>query len=297
MNDEKSNNSRNSKFIQNNQIYQNNQNLNNSNSSRTPSSSPPIRKNFNEEFNRDLNIINLNNLENSSPIYSKIKISNNNKIKINQTNNNFSRNSVQNSLKSGGDELNSFIHAEENMGYANNCDKCYGTKDSIKKAINMIKNYVDCINDRLNIIYHKISPQKRSSINPNLEIDYTISPEFYHTLYYSEIDRIKLSSEISFQFRSLMKSIRLFNDKFEYMNKKHENFEKGAQECKNIKISNKTEDIKNLPEYDNDIKNLEVQKIFQNFNQAKESFENTLKDIKITLNSNDRNIIVKKKLN
>ena len=91
-----------------------------------------------------------------------------------------------------------------------------------------------------------------------------------------------------------MKSIRLFNDKYEYMSKKHENFEKMAQEYKNMKISNKTEEMKSIPEYDNEIKNFEVQKIFQNFNQAKENFENTLKDIKQTLNSNERNSIVRR---
>ena len=193
-----------------------------------------------------------------------------------------------------GEELNSYINQEEqnqNFNFSN-CEKCSGLRDNCKKAILTIRNYVDSINERLNFIYHKVVPQKKMNILQSIEIDYSISPEFYHTMYYSEIDKFKLNSEITFQLRSLMKSIRLFNDKYEYMSKKHENFEKVAQEYKNMKISNKTEEIKSLPEYDNEIKNLEVQKIFQNFNQAKESFENTLKDIKQSLNSNERNSIV-----
>ena len=95
-----------------------------------------------------------------------------------------------------------------------------------------------------------------------------------------------------------MKSLRLFNDKYEYINKKHENFEKVAQEYKNMKISNKTEDLKNIPDYDVDIKNIEVQKIFQNFNYAKDGFESSLKDIKYSLASFDRgSVVVYSKLN
>lgn len=223
-----------------------------------------------------------------------MKVVSNTKLKINKTNN-VNKASDKNNSKFIGEELNSFMNQEEqNHNYNNNsaCEKCSSLKENYKKAISIIKNYVDSINERLNNIYHKVVPQKKTNILQSSEMDYSISPEFYHTLYYSEIDKFKLNSETSFQLRSLMKSIRLFNDKFDYMSKKHENFEKVAQEYKNLKISNKTEDIKSIPEYNNEIKNLEVQKIFQNFNQAKESFENTLKDIKQSLNSNERNSIV-----
>lgn len=223
-----------------------------------------------------------------------MKVVSNTKLKINNTNN-ANKASDKSTSKFMGEELNSFINQEEQHQNLNNsnCDKCSSLRENYKKATLMIKNYVDSINERLNFIYHKVVPQKKINILQNSEMDYSISPEFYHSLYYSEIDKFKLNSEISFQLRSLMKSIRLFNDKYEYMSKKHENFEKVAQEYKNLKISNKTEEIKNIPEYDNEIKNLEVQKIFQNFNQAKESFENTLKEIKQSLNSNERNSIVR----
>ncbi len=226
---------------------------------------------------------------------AKININNNNHKKDVQYVGYSGKNNEKNNTKSIGEELNSFINQEDNAQNnfnINNCEKCSNTKEAYKKAILIIKSYIDCINERLNIIYHKVSPQKKMTVIQNVEMDYSISPEFYHTLYYTEIDKFKLNSELSFQLRSLMKSIRLFNDKYEYMSKKHENFEKMAQEYKNIKISNKTEDIKNIPEYGTEIKNLEVQKIFQNFNQAKENFENTLKDIKLCLSSKERNSIV-----
>ena len=222
-----------------------------------------------------------------------MKVKSSTKIKIN--NNHINKTSDKNTSKFIGEDLNSFINQEEqNQNYNNyqNCEKCSSLKETCKKAISTIKSYVDSINERLNLIYHKVIPHKKMSIMQSVEMDYSISPEFYHTLYYSEIDNFKLNSEVSFQLRSLMKSVRLFNDKYEYISKKHENFEKVAQEYKNLKISNKTEEIKSIPEYDNEIKNLEVQKIFQNFNQAKESFENSLKDIKQSLNSNERNSIV-----
>lgn len=225
-----------------------------------------------------------------------MKVVSNAKIKIN--NNNANKTSDKNTSKFMGEDLNSFtIQEEQNHQFSNtNCEKCFNLKETYKKAITIIKSYVESINERLNLIYHKIIPNKKINITQSIEMDYSITPEFYHTLYYSEIDKFKLNSEVTFQLRSLMKSIRLFNDKYEYMSKKHENFEKVAQEYKNLKISNKTEDIKSIPEYDNEIKNLEVQKIFQNFNQAKESFENTLKDIKQTLNSSERNSIVRLKI-
>jgi len=188
--------------------------------------------------------------------------------------------------------LNNNQEDNNHNAFISSCENCGNTKESCKKAISMIKNYVDCINERINLIYHKINPQKKMTNLQNVEMDHSISLEFYHTMYYSEIDKFKISSDLTFQLRSLMKSIRLFNDKYDYITKKHENYEKIAQEYKNMKISNKTEDIKNIPEYENEIKNLEVQKIFQNFNQAKESFENTLKEIKMSLNSNERNSIV-----
>ncbi len=224
-----------------------------------------------------------------------MKVLSNTKLKINSINN-ANKISDKTTSKYMGEELNSYINQEEHIQNFNNsnCEKCSGIKENCKKAISIIKNYVDSINERLNFIYHKVVPHNKLNILQSAEIDYSISPEFYHTIYYSEIDKFKLNSDITFQLRSLMKSIRLFNDKYEYMSKKHENFEKMAQEYKNMKISNKTEEMKSIPEYDNEIKNFEVQKIFQNFNQAKENFENTLKDIKQTLNSNERNSIVRR---
>jgi hypothetical protein len=261
-------------------------NSSNSMTSNTNSNSPNKRRSGNEEKENPNETKDIHNLENKT-IFQKMKIHSNTKFKISDNNN--SNNEIKQPEK-----LNHKSSTDENNldFFEFKCPKCNSTKDSYKKSISIIKNYVDCINERLNFLYHKINPQKKSNISGTPEMDYSISPEFYHTLYYSEIDKFKLNSEISFQLRSLMKSLRLFNDKYEYINKKHENFERVSQEFKNMKISNKTEDFKNIPEYENDIKNLEVQKIFQNFNVAKEGFENTLKEIKSCLNNNDRGSVI-----
>ncbi len=89
------------------------------------------------------------------------------------------------------------------------------------------------------------------------------------------------------QFRSLMKSVRFFNDKFDYIIKKHENFEIIAQEYKKLVLSNKLEDTNGLAEAEmNEIKSVEVQNLFKNFNVAKEGFESSFKDIKNIVNGN-----------
>lgn len=273
--------------------------------SSNPNSNTPDRKkrNSNNEENQRGENVNINdknkdnNLDNNS-IFQKMKIQSNTKFKISENNiNNNSNSNSNNEIKHPGAETlrHKSSTDENNLDFFDyKCPKYNNLKDSYKKSIAIIKNYVDCINERLNFIYHKINPQKKSNISGAPEMDYSISPEFYHTLYYSEIDKFKLNSEISFQLRSLMKSLRLFNDKYEYINKKHENFERVSQEYKNMKISNKTEDLKNIPEYDSDIKNMEVQKIFQNFNVAKEGFENTLREIKSSLNNNDRGSLIVK---
>jgi hypothetical protein len=260
--------------------------------SNTSSNSPNKRRSSNANEENPNEIKDINNLDNKT-IFQKMKIHSNTKFKITDNNNNSNYDIIKQSEK-----LNRKSSTDENNldFFEFKCPKCNSIKDSYKKSISIIKNYVDCINERLNFLYHKINPQKKSNISGVPEMDYSISPEFYHTLYYSEIDKFKLNSEISFQLRSLMKSLRLFNDKYEYINKKHENFERVSQEYKNMKISNKTEDLKNIPEYDVDIKNMEVQKIFQNFNVAKEGFENTLKEIKSSLNNNDRGSVIVNKI-
>jgi hypothetical protein len=170
------------------------------------------------------------------------------------------------------------------------CEKCSinGTNDSIIcKAINHIKSYVDFLNQRMNMVYHKTG-----SINKNPQ-EFQMTPDYLHTIYYSDLDKCfsnktSILSESFIQFRSLLKSIRLFNDKFEYISKKHDSFEKMCVEYKNIKIANKTEELVESDYNNIDVKNLEVHSIFKNFNVAKEGFEASLKELKASLSTNER---------
>ena len=143
-------------------------------------------------------------LENKT-IYQKMKIHNNTKFNIGNNNNN------QNEKKEGkqADKNNRKSSLEENNldSSEGKCSKCSSIRDSYKKAVSVVNNYVDCINERLNSLYHKITPQKKTNISGSIEMDFSISPEFYHTLYYSEIEKFKLNSDVSFQLRSLMKSL------------------------------------------------------------------------------------------
>jgi hypothetical protein len=163
------------------------------------------------------------------------------------------------------------------------CDKCLANKENLSKAINYVKSYVDTINERLNSVYHKISSSKKIGA----EFDPSLSPEYLHALFYSNLDKIKISRELTTQFRSLMKSVRFFNDKFDYILKKHENFEILAQEYRKLVTSNKIEDAHGLPEADmSEVKSLDIQNLFKNFNMAKEGFESNLKEIKNMVNGN-----------
>lgn len=168
------------------------------------------------------------------------------------------------------------------------CEKCLISKENINKSINFIRSYVDIINDKLNLAYHKTGNMKKNNFN---EFENTFSPEYYHAIYFSKIDKLKIGEEMSYQIKSLLKSLRIFNEKYDYIIKKHENFEKMAQEYKNFKLSNKIEEISQLSEHEvNEVKTLSEHSIFKTFNMARENFENSLKDLKNTLNYNNNEI-------
>ena len=179
-----------------------------------------------------------------------------------------------------------------NIDSCANCEKCQLTKEGVVKGINHIKSYIEYINQRLNIIYHKTG-EKKKSYN-GTEIDYSLPSEYYHTIYYTDLDKLNISNDVNNHFRNIMKAIRLFNEKFEYISKKHENYERMCQDFHNLKLSNRKEDLKDLPEGEiEEIKKLEIQNIFKNFNSAKENFENSLKELKSSLGGTERNTIVK----
>jgi len=189
-----------------------------------------------------------------------------------------------NSRASSDLNFNEINSSNVNSG-CDKCDKCLLFKENLMKAVNYMRGYIDNINDKLNLAYHKTGQLKKNSNN---DIENSLSPEYYHAIYYSEMDKLKLGSDMMNQFRFLMKSLRLFNDKYDYIVKKHENFEKMAQEYKNIKLSNKIEEMSQLSEAEvNEVKSLSEHSIFKNFNNARDNFENSLKDLKNMLNGNN----------
>ena len=157
------------------------------------------------------------------------------------------------------------------------CDKCSCSKDQIVRAVRMISQYIEGINDRINMSYHKV-------VNKN-DMDFSLPIEYYHTICYSGLDSLNLSSDVLSQFRNLMKVIRIFNDKFDYITKKHENYESRINEYVNCVLSNKVEEISHI---DDSVKDYTVQNIFTNFNQAKENIESIIKELK-----SDRNMVCK----
>lgn len=156
------------------------------------------------------------------------------------------------------------------------CEQCSTIKEQTIIAINHIREYIDNINLRLNLLYHKSGQKKPSSA-----YDLSLPLDYFHTMYYSQLDKVNLGSETLNNIRSLMKSIRLMNDKLEYIKEKHEFFEKRVMEYKKLKISNLGEEMSLLPQTEiNDINNLQVQDLFKNFNRAKENIDNSLRNLK-----------------
>jgi len=86
------------------------------------------------------------------------------------------------------------------------CERCKDMKDSTLKCINNLKKYIDVINERINMFYHKINPMNKniSVSSSNADIDVLLSPEYYHTLYYSDLDKLKLNTDIANSMRILM---------------------------------------------------------------------------------------------
>jgi hypothetical protein len=163
------------------------------------------------------------------------------------------------------------------------CEKCLLLQENLSKAIDSLRSYVDNLNEKLNTSYLKVGSLKKSS-----DFDSSFSPEYYHTLCYSEVDKLKLNSDLMSHFKFLVKSMRLFSDKYEYILKKHESFEKMAQEYKYYKISNKLEETSALSEAEAfEVKALSEHSIFKSFNIARENFESCLKDLKNTITGNN----------
>jgi hypothetical protein len=150
------------------------------------------------------------------------------------------------------------------------CEKSYVNKEQVIRASRLITQFIENINDKINMGYHKVTQNK--------ELDLSFPIEYYHTLCYSGLDSLSLGCDILASFRSIMKNLRLFYDKYDCIIKKHEEFEKNASNYVNAAISNKLE--KCSIKIDDNVKDSTIQNIFANFNNARDSFESIMKEIK-----------------
>jgi len=108
-----------------------------------------------------------------------------------------------------GDEFYTTSHA--------NCERCQQMKDSTIKSLNNLKKYFDVVNERINMFYHKVNPSINKTINVNSnihEIDLLLSPDYYHTIYYSELEKAKLNTEVANLMRNIMVKIIYLNNYF-----------------------------------------------------------------------------------
>jgi hypothetical protein len=82
------------------------------------------------------------------------------------------------------------------------CDKCGALKDSVIKTLSNLKQYVDSINENINVVYHKTNNKKKLSQNN------FYSNDFFQ--FYAEIDRLNCGSNLSNNIRGLMVSMSLY---------------------------------------------------------------------------------------
>ena len=119
------------------------------------------------------------------------------------------------------------------------CERCNLTKDSVIKTLANLKLYVDSINEKINIIYHKTGKNKK------FDNEQYFSNEFFQ--FYSDIDKLKCGSDVSNQLRILMvfniiinkKAVKILSDKYDYVLNKQNYYDNVVTTFRNIKNSNK----------------------------------------------------------
>ena len=85
---------------------------------------------------------------------------------------------------------------------SNQCEKCSIIKESVVKTMAQINTYVETMNEKLNQVFHKTSNSKKVN-NDNADL---LSFDYYHTMYYSDLDKLKCGSEITSLVRQLLVS-------------------------------------------------------------------------------------------
>jgi hypothetical protein len=149
----------------------------------------------------------------------------------------------------------------------NNCERCSGIKETTTKALNLLRSYIENINDRLS---HLCLGFDTKFPHDNLKLPI----EYLHTITYTELDRLGICSDFNVPFRQLFKTLRLFSDKYDMIMKKQESVgQRGLQTKKeDVKIDNLGLDNQN------------IQSIMAGFNNAKRVFESNLKELKSSIN-------------
>jgi hypothetical protein len=104
--------------------------------------------------------------------------------------------------KKGMSSKHSASEFSENENERFTCEKCGVLKDSVIKTLSNLKQYVDSINENINVVYHKTNSKKKFSQNSYF------SNDFFQ--FYAEIDRLDCGSYLSNNIRNLMVSISIY---------------------------------------------------------------------------------------
>jgi hypothetical protein len=169
------------------------------------------------------------------------------------------------------------------------CDRCISLKETTLKALNLIKSYIENINERLNYFCLNIDSQK-----PNQEY-FKLPIEYLHSVTYTELDRLNITSDFSIPFRQVIKSLRLFSDKYECITRKQNSIDKARDEHKASLLQSRKEEVKcpdsvSVKQEDNS----SIQNILLSFNNAKQFFESNMKELKSNLNNTNNNVDIGK---
>lgn len=153
-----------------------------------------------------------------------------------------------------------------------------------QKAVYLIKSYLDILIERINYYYMNIPPYSNQNLAFNLFK--------YHSLYYNELNTCNLSSKDLHSYQILLKTIAILNEKVHNLEEKLENNKKYITEIKNKYKQINKQDINNFPLMpelnEENIRNLQINNLFENNSHLKKSIQNKFSEIKKILKINNK---------
>jgi len=159
--------------------------------------------------------------------------------------------------------LNSIISLKEQI-----CEKCLTFNTAIsqcEKSLNQIDEFISSLNSRANNYIYNLPLFNQSCLNL----------DFLHSQIFYSIDKQILPNSIKEHMKAIIKNLKVFSSKIEYISEKSTCINFLVEEYKNLKHSNIIEDTE-------EFNSNNINEIIKNFNSNKENIDSILKELKTT---------------